>query len=131
MSRASSSPGALRCLVAVTCADVALRLFGVRSAIVLARRLAGRRFGGSVDAAEPIAICLARAAAFYPRRARCLEQSLALFVLVRRAGVPAELRFGVRPYPFLAHTWVEVDGAPLNEPADTIRQLAPFREVSA
>ena len=70
---------------------------------------------------------LATAAAFYPRRALCLEQSLALFVLLRRSGVAAVLRIGVQPLPFYAHAWVEVDGQSLNEQQDRIEQLATFQ----
>ena len=66
------------------------------------------------------------AALFYPGRARCLEQSLALYVLLRRRGVPAELKLGVQPYPFNAHAWVELNGSPLNERLETVRQFVPL-----
>jgi transglutaminase-like putative cysteine protease len=70
------------------------------------------------------------AAVFYPGRARCLEQSLALYVLLRRRGVPVRLRLGVQPYPFNAHAWVELNGAPLNERVETVRQFVPFEDFA-
>jgi transglutaminase-like putative cysteine protease len=66
------------------------------------------------------------AAAFYPRRAQCLEQSLTLYVLLRRRGVPADLKLGVRPRPFYAHAWVEVRGRALGEAADLPMNLVAF-----
>ena len=47
-------------------------------------------------------------------------------VMLRKAGAPAALRIGVRPVPFAAHAWVEIDGQAVNEPQDFITQLVPF-----
>lgn len=73
---------------------------------------------------------LATAAALYPGRALCLEQSLALYYLLRRAGVGVEFRIGVQMYPFLAHAWVEYRGQPLNDVPEHVKQFAPFDEAS-
>ena len=45
-------------------------------------------------------------------RMPCLEQSLVLFRILRRRGIPAELRIGVRKVSggLNAHAWVEHDG---------------------
>jgi Transglutaminase-like superfamily len=50
----------------------------------------------------------------------CLEGSLALWWLLRRQGIPAELRIGVRKEnrQFEAHAWVEYNGSALNEPEE-------------
>lgn len=47
----------------------------------------------------------------------CLEESLALWWLLRRQGIASELRIGVRKQgdKFEAHAWVESDGVALNE----------------
>jgi hypothetical protein len=58
---------------------------------------------------------VAMAGAWYPGRALCLEQSLALYYLLRRQGVPVKYCPGVRPYPFGAHAWVEYCGEPVND----------------
>ncbi len=48
----------------------------------------------------------------------CLEESLALWFLLRWQGILAELRVGVKKEEekFEAHAWVERDGVALNEP---------------
>lgn len=108
--------------------DAVLRLGGLQRALRLARRL-GASERASVwhdDDTNAVAHGVAMAAAFYPRRALCLEQSLALYVALGRAGAPAKLRIGVRPLPFVAHAWVEIDGIAINEAPDIIAQLTPF-----
>lgn len=62
-------------------------------------------------------------AAFCPGRMICLEQSLALYFLLRRRGFAPNLRIGVQPLPFQAHAWVELDGVPVNENPDYTRSL--------
>ena len=111
--------------------DAALRLSGLERALRLARRLGGSEPDADWrrNDTDAVARGVAMAAAFYPRRALCLEQSLALFVALRRAGAPAKLRIGVRPLPFVAHAWVEIDGIAINEAPDVIAQLTPFPGV--
>lgn len=69
---------------------------------------------------------VAAAAALYPGRALCLEQSLTLYYVLRRAGVPAAFRFGAQAHPIIAHAWVEYGGEPLNDFVEHTRQYAPF-----
>ena len=51
---------------------------------------------------------------------------MALYVLLRRRGIGAELRLGVQPYPFNAHAWVELNGVALNEEPEIISQFVPL-----
>ena len=51
----------------------------------------------------------------YRRRLDCLPRSLAIFVLLRRRGVPARLHIGVKRFPFAAHAWVECLGEVLDD----------------
>ncbi len=55
---------------------------------------------------------------YYRRRLDCLPRALAIFVLLRRQGVPATLRIGVKRYPFGAHAWVECLGEVLDDLPD-------------
>jgi hypothetical protein len=101
----------------------ALRLLGFkRTRDLLARlvptpadqdRLAG---ASTADEAQRIARLVAIAAHHGLYRATCLRQSLALWWLLRRRGIPAELRIGVRKDSgdLQAHAWVEHAGAPLD-----------------
>lgn len=75
---------------------------------------------------ERVAHRVAVAAALYPGRARCLEQSLILSRALRRLGVDAKVRFGVHPYPFTAHSWVEAHGYAVNEMEDYLTMFTPL-----
>lgn len=54
-------------------------------------------------------------------RANCLPRSLVLCWLLRRRGLPARLRIGVRRGPdnLIAHAWVDVGGHLVGEPSST------------
>lgn len=122
-------PHVVTCTVLLAAADLCLKMFGLRRSVRLARRLVGRapeRGGADRARVMEIARAVATAAAFYPGRAQCLEQSLALYLLLRRRGIPAELRIGVQPFPFVAHAWVEHDGHAVNEQDDFVTRLATF-----
>lgn len=123
-------PGFVRGLLLVALMDLLPRVIGVRRTFALATRLGGRHTVISdrtltETCAQRIALC----AAFYPRRALCLEQSLALFIVLRRRGIRAELKLGVQPRPFFAHAWVEVDGQPVNEAEDLPLNFATFASL--
>ncbi len=124
------APHVATCTILLAAADLALKTLGLRRSVRLARRLAKPAGAAALATAPRVVVDTAKqvatAAAFYPGRAQCLEQSLALFLLLRRRGVPAELRIGVQPFPFAAHAWVEHDGRPINEPEDFVTRLAPF-----
>ena len=67
---------------------------------------------------------VAMAGALYPGRALCLEQSLALYYLLRRQGVAVKYSQGVQPHPFLAHAWLEYRGEPINDVAEHVKRFA-------
>jgi hypothetical protein len=126
MSRRTTPPGVFRCLLLLTLADAATRVLGLRRTLALVGRVRLHDHTGSASLVAATAHRVAVAAAFYPRRALCLEQSIALYVLLRHRGARAELKLGVRPRPFYAHAWVELDGEPINEPADLPLNMATF-----
>jgi Transglutaminase-like superfamily len=61
-------------------------------------------------------------------RTNCLEQATALCYVLRRRGIPAELRFGARKESagLEAHAWVEHLGIPLNEDRGEHLHFLPF-----
>ena len=64
---------------------------------------------------------------YVPTNGSCLRQSLLVWWLLRRRGVPAELRIGVQKQEgFSAHAWVELDGQPVNDAPDVAERFAPF-----
>jgi len=48
-----------------------------------------------------------------PSDSRCLFRSLTLLCLLERRGISQTLVVAVRPQPFTAHAWVEVEGKPV------------------
>lgn len=60
--------------------------------------------------------------------ANCLTRSLYLVWLLRRRGVGAELRIGVRmdSVKLAAHAWVEHAGVPINDREDIAAEFAAF-----
>jgi len=64
----------------------------------------------------------------------CLEESLAVWWLLGRRGIASQLRIGIKKDSpkFEAHAWVELGGAPLNEPETPHQHYAAFEgEISA
>jgi len=61
-------------------------------------------------------------------RATCLRRTLALWCLLRRRGVPAEIRVGVRKSDntIAAHAWVELAGAVVYQAGDSVDAYMPF-----
>lgn len=126
-------PSVITAFAALAATDLALRTIGFARSVALVRRLSSRKpvweeqlFELSERAAHTVSV----AAAFYPGRALCLEQSLVLYLLLRRRGADVQLRLGVQPYPFNAHAWVECGGVPLNENEEIIRQFVPVQEFA-
>jgi hypothetical protein len=59
----------------------------------------------------------------------CLERSLILYRYLARAGARPRLVVGMaKPDKYLGHVWVTVDGHPLLETSETLRD---FREITA
>jgi len=108
-----------------------LRLAGLtRCQRWLARRAGGTavvRGAKALERAHEHAWALAVAVRNVPWRVRCLERSLALWWLLARDGISAEMRIGVRKLGrgIEAHAWVEVQGHPLDT-AKIDQTYAPF-----
>jgi len=81
--------------------------------------------------AHAIARLVAIAASHTPVAVACLHRSLVLWWLLRRNGIPCELRLGARAGsgPFGAHAWVQCAGVALNEDTARLAQYAPFAEA--
>jgi hypothetical protein len=111
-------PSPLQCGLLLLAAKVALGTIGsLRSLRWIRRRHASVPVGSAADSDTVKAVerAVAMAAAFYPGRARCLEQSLVLYHWLRRAGVPARFCMGVQAHPFIAHAWIEWCGEVIND----------------
>ena len=129
--RRPTQPSLLACVAALFVTKCSIRWFGfARTLRMLKRRATHQGLNAEVDnAVDTIAARVAVAAAFYPGRARCLEQSLVLLYLLRRRGIEATLRLGVQPYAFQSHAWVECGGVPVNEGSEVLRKLVLLPEL--
>jgi hypothetical protein len=123
----------LRTSVLLMVARLALVVLGFqRTAKIMDRFTRGTRRRAGVDQGyvASSAYTVSLAAAFLPFRILCLERSLVLYHWFKRDGVPATLRLGVRARPFEAHAWVVLQGSPVHDDADRLRDFDPIFELS-
>lgn len=90
--------------------------------------MAAEQAAGQWPKAQVTARMVQVAARYSPLRLHCLPRSLALWWLLRRDGLGADLRIGVTPKEsgLEAHAWVEYKGLALNDHDDLHEQFAPF-----
>jgi hypothetical protein len=130
--RRDPSPTVLRCGLFILALKASLQLAGFRRTLQwIERRLSRRPLGTVVEPEKIIRAerAVAMAAALYPGRALCLEQSLALYYVLRRSGIAAHLRLGVKAHPFGAHAWIEHEGVPVNDFAEHVRHFVPLPDL--
>ena len=111
---------------------IALRVYGFRRVI----KWIGRRVASIPATAwlDPNAIkaserAVATAGALYPGQAHSVEQSLVLYYLLRRRGVPVTYCQGVRPQPFEAHAWIEYRGEAINDVPEHVKRFARLPDL--
>ena len=80
--------------------------------------------------ARAVARLVGIASSRIPLRVACLHRSIVLWRLLRREGIPCELKLGARTDagPFEAHAWVECAGVALNESEPTLARYSAFGE---
>jgi hypothetical protein len=124
-----TEPSGFTCALTLVSVTAALRVIGLQRSLAMVEWL-GRH--ARAAAAPPPALFanvagkVAMAAAFFPGRALCLEQSMALYLCLRRRGIPVDLRIGAQPYPFAAHAWVEYRGTLVGTSDDQVKLFVPF-----
>lgn len=124
--RAWRPPSVLRCGIMILAVKTALRVRGFAAVVRWIRRRVESvpaDLAIDLDAVRAAERAVATAAALYPGRALCLEQSLVLYVLLRRRGVAVVYRQGVMPHPFQAHAWIEYRGEVITDVAEHARQF--------
>jgi hypothetical protein len=109
------------CFIAV---DASFRLLGFGRVYRLLRRYPSRGSIPDLRSARALVRAIDRAAAFYFKRAWCLERSLVAVFLMRVRRWPALLVLGAKRMPFEAHAWVELGGDVINDDARSLAQYA-------
>ena len=106
----------LAAFVGLVVFDLVLSISSLKSLCVCVKAwpVRGRR---SPDSNTRGQICRAvqQACVWYPKRALCLQRSAVTTCLLRTSGLAAQMVVGMRPMPFMAHAWVEVDNAVVND----------------
>ena len=86
----------------------------------------------NLERAASVSSAIARMQAAAERRLfftpGCLEHALVLWWLLRRHGIPADIRLGGRKElgRFEAHAWVELEGMPVGDRNGAQRDFVPF-----
>jgi hypothetical protein len=91
----------------------ALRAYAATSGLVLEMERENEVF-----VAWRLARAMEKVLARLPSDSRCLFSSLTLMCMLERRGVDQVLIIAVRPQPFGAHAWVEVEGEAVLPDAD-------------
>src|SRR5262249_39220496 len=97
---------------------------------LLLNRLARRRGRLSIAApAEATGERLERFVAmrpWWPRKRKCLFETIAFCEFLAAAGLHADLVFGVMSRSFSAHCWLETNGVVLNDEAERVKPYTPI-----
>ncbi len=106
----------LYALLGLAAFDFVLTLFSLKSLCSVVRTWPLRK-SSTVDRDAIGRTCSAveKACVWYPKQALCLQRSAVTTCLLRACGIPARMTIGARPMPLLAHAWVEVEGAVVND----------------
>lgn len=119
-----TGPKTVTGLAALAAALLMLRCLPLRTVLATATVI-GRLGVRPVTEPAPldaIASCR-RAARWYPGRAACLENSLAVFIALALRGYRADWCIGCRLGPAEAHAWIETASGPAGEPDRPDRPL--------
>ena len=121
------APSVVWCGILVAWIKTLLRLRGFLATLEWIRRRVDTVPASTeapLEQVRAVESAVAMAGALYPGRAKCLEQSLVLYYLLRRQGVAVSYCQGVQPYPFRAHAWVEYRGQVINDVPEHARFFA-------
>lgn len=125
----------LQAMILLPATGAGLRVLGFRRWQSVLARWGGARDGwsdkvsdSSLKAARMTARMVSAAERHGLGRPNCLKRSLVLCWLLRRDGIPAVLRIGVRKESgrFQAHAWVEYAGAVLDDDGEVHQHYAVF-----
>lgn len=68
-----------------------------------------------MDLANKYLAAIKAVAPALPFKCKCMEASIALYLMLRNADLHPQLNIGYQRYDFLSHAWVEIQGVAVNE----------------
>jgi hypothetical protein len=95
--------------------DIVIRVRGLSAMLLCVRHSKLAAHTANPEIIKHVGSAIETAYIWYPRKALCLQRSAVTTYLLRRRGIPAHLVIGTKVMPLLAHAWVEVDGAVVND----------------
>lgn len=123
----------LHTMVALPLSACALRWFGLACCRAFCERTlratgVAEQTASTIDDARHVARLVRVAATHNLYVANCLQRSIVLWWLLRRRGVPSEMRFGCRAgdHGLEAHAWVECGGQVIGDRPDICERFVPF-----
>lgn len=125
-------PSVFRCGVRIAWIKLLLRILGFVGTTGWIRQRVERipaTTAANLEQVRAVEYSVAMAGALYPGRARCLEQSLTLYYLLRRQRVAVKYCQGVQPHPFEAHAWIEYRGDVINDVPEHAALFARFSDL--
>jgi hypothetical protein len=129
-TRASlGAPLVVRCILVIAWLKVLLRVRGFPDTLAWIRSRTERlavTTAAEIEVVRAVEYGVATAAALFPGRALCLEQSLALYYILRCDGVAARFRQGVQAHPFAAHAWIEYRAVVINDVVEHVQRYTPM-----
>lgn len=114
----------IQAILVFTLLDCGFRVFGFSRVFLFVDGWGRRSVDAAPSAAQRATVrrvleAVRIATRYYCRwRLDCLPRAMTIYLLLRRRGVPATLRIGVKRYPFAAHAWVECLGEVLDNSRD-------------
>ena len=124
---------ALEAAMAIALTRTGLWIAGYNACIALAARFSGNKANSRFHKhpAERVATMLNATARHLPFHPTCLEQSIALWWMLRRRSYEAQLRLGGRleEDQFEAHAWIERGGIVLNDAAGEYLTFSSFQKT--
>lgn len=98
-------------LARIVGAAISLKFLGMDALLALDRLLLRQTGKFKPEATNPTGIIdkYLHASLWSPIRITCLPLSFSVVAELIRNNIPAQLVIGVRPTPFVAHAWVEID----------------------
>jgi hypothetical protein len=122
---------AIEVLRLVVWVEAAIRVMPFSRVLARMKRDASGMNGAPGTQAEHLRLVRFVAVAYdvLPFPATCLRQSLVLYGLLERRGVPSRLCLGVAKTgtAFDAHAWIECDGVTLDSAGGRFGELQPYR----
>lgn len=95
--------------------DLILRVFSLKKLCSCVEACPISRRSFDANTSGKVCSAVERATVWYPKQVVCFQRSAVTACLLRCYGIRARMMIGIRPLPLMAHSWVEISGAVVND----------------